>query len=362
MKASKIEHKGETRIKVDFPYNQEIKSMLKQIPDARWSASKGAWHIPYTKSAFDMLKELYPDIEYDKTKQTENILKRVVDKNISDSNYSLLSHFKEWMEYKRYSSNTINTYVDMVRTFLAFTKDKSVHAITSNDMQYFVANYVIARKLSYSFQNQVINACKLFFREIIKSSLDVETFQRPRPWHSLPNVLSKDEVKSILQVPMNPKHRMMLSLIYACGLRRSELLRLEPKHVDSKRGVLHIKQSKGKKDRIVPISERIIDMLREYYKIYKPAYWLFEGQQKGQPYSAESLQQVLKQALAKAKIRKPVTLHWLRHSYATHLLESGTDLRFIQELLGHNHSKTTEIYTHVSTKSIQKIKSPFDDL
>jgi integrase/recombinase XerD len=154
----------------------------------------------------------------------------------------------------------------------------------------------------------------------------------------------------------------MLSLIYACGLRRSELLNMKPQDIDSKRHLLIIRNAKGRKDRVVPISDKLIEMLREYYKMYKPQIWLFEGQNTGEQYSEQSLQSVLKQAVAKSKIRKPVTLHWLRHSYATHLLESGTDLRFIQELLGHKSSKTTEIYTHVTEKSIQKIKSPFEYL
>jgi integrase/recombinase XerD len=151
-------------------------------------------------------------------------------------------------------------------------------------------------------------------------------------------------------------------MIYSCGLRRSELLNLKPTDIDSKRNVVIIRQSKGKKDRITPLSPRILEILREYYLVHKPKSYLFEGQEPGTIYSEQSLQSVLKQALQKCKINKPVTLHWLRHSYATHLLESGTDLRYIQELLGHNSSKTTEIYTHVSTKNIQQIKSPFDDL
>ncbi|WP_317245664.1 tyrosine-type recombinase/integrase [Flavobacterium amniphilum] len=154
----------------------------------------------------------------------------------------------------------------------------------------------------------------------------------------------------------------MLSMIYSCGLRCGELLALQPIHIDSKRNIVLLKNAKGKKDRIVPLSQKILIMLREYYLMYKPKVFLFEGQNQGMPYDSRSLQQVLKQALKKAAITKPVTLHWLRHSYATHLLESGTDLRYIQELLGHNSSKTTEIYTHVSTKSIQLIKSPFDEL
>lgn len=154
----------------------------------------------------------------------------------------------------------------------------------------------------------------------------------------------------------------MLSLIYACGLRRSELLNLTLKDIQSDRNLLFIRQSKGKKDRVVPISNKLIEMLRDYYKAFKPKTWLFEGQFPNIKYSKKSLENVLKQSLSKANITKKVSLHWLRHSYATHLLENGTDLRYIQELLGHSSSRTTEIYTHVSTRNLQQIRSPFDDL
>lgn len=192
--------------------------------------------------------------------------------------------------------------------------------------------------------------------------INIDQIHRPKREKTLPNVLSKEEVKQLLEAHSNLKHKTMLSLIYSCGLRCGELLALKPVHIDSKRNIVLLKNSKGKKDRIVPLSGKILEMLRDYYKLYKPTTYLFEGQTIGTPYDARSLQLVLKQALQKTGTTKPVTLHWLRHSYATHLLESGTDLRYIQELLGHNSSKTTEIYTHVSTKSIQQIKSPFDDL
>jgi integrase/recombinase XerD len=185
---------------------------------------------------------------------------------------------------------------------------------------------------------------------------------RPRREHKLPNVLSKEEVKAVLEALSNPKHKLMLSLIYACGLRRSELLNLKPQDVDSKRGLLMIRQGKGRKDRMTPLPERIVEMLRDYYKGYRPKVWLFEGQKPGTQYSPTSLQEVLKTGLEKSGVKRNATLHWLRHSYATHLLENGTDLRYIQELLGHKSSKTTEIYTHVTDNSIKKIRSPFDDL
>lgn len=194
------------------------------------------------------------------------------------------------------------------------------------------------------------------------TKMDIDTIHRPKRAKLLPNVLSKEEIKLILDAHSNIKHKMMLSLIYSCGLRCGELLALKPIHIDSLRNIVLLKNAKGQKDRIVPLSPKILNMLREYYSIYKPKKYLFEGQVAGIPYYSRSLQQVLKQALHKAHLTKPATLHWLRHSYATHLLESGTDLRYIQELLGHNSSKTTEIYTHVSTKSIQQIKSPFDNL
>jgi integrase/recombinase XerD len=190
----------------------------------------------------------------------------------------------------------------------------------------------------------------------------VDKIYRPKTEKLLPNVLSKEEIKMILNAHGNIKHKTMLSLIYSCGLRRSELINLKHTDIDSKRNIVIIRQAKGKKDRIVPLSIKILDMLRDYFRLYKPKIWLFEGNEAGSLYSEQSLQKVLKQALAKVGIKKPVTLHWLRHSYATHLLEAGTDLRYIQEILGHSSSKTTEIYTHVSTKSLQNVKSPFDDL
>jgi len=208
----------------------------------------------------------------------------------------------------------------------------------------------------------MVNALKLFFRTIEDKLIDPELIHRPKRAKLLPNILSKPEVKAILDAPVSMKHRIMLSLIYACGLRRSELLNLTFSDIHSDRRLLVVRQSKGNKDRIVPLSDKVLEMLRDYYRIYRPVKWLFEGHSPGMQLSEQGLQSAFKNAVARAEITKPVTLHWLRHSYATHLLESGTDLRYIQELLGHNSSRTTEIYTHVTTKSLQNIRCPFDDL
>lgn len=365
MKASKTVYKNEPRIKIEFPYNREMVSKLKQIPDAKWSKTLNAWHIPYNKEAFYFLKKIFPEIEY--PQNDVMIIKRKEEtkpekKEIPAEINAQIIDFGKWMEHKRYSASTIDTYTEAVRIFLNFVYPKKARDVEPNDMVKFVNEYIIKNNLSYSYQNQIVNGAKLFFKEVIKSRLDVEKFERPRRQYKLPNVLSKEEIGAILKAHNNVKHKTMLSLIYACGLRRSELLHLKPTDIDSKRYLLIIRNAKGNKDRVVPLSDKIIEMLRNYYKIYKPEIWLFEGQMKGEQYSAGSLQEVLKSSLTKSNIKKPVSLHWLRHSYATHLLESGTDLRYIQELLGHKSSKTTEIYTHVSTKSLQRIKSPFDDM
>jgi len=270
--------------------------------------------------------------------------------------------FKNYMNYRRYSENTIKTYSDALEVFFRFFQNKKLESLTIEDIIHFNNDYILRKNLSSSYQNQVINAVKLFYRNRFNKTMEVDFIQRPRREKRLPNVLSKKEVKSILETPTNLKHRAMLSLIYACGLRRSELLNLTLTDIQSNRNLLFIRQSKGKKDRVVPISNRLIDILREYYKAFKPKAWLFEGQFPNTKYSEKSLENVLKQSLTKTKISKKVSLHWLRHSYATHLLENGTDLRYIQELLGHSSSRTTEIYTHVSTLNLQQIRSPFDDL
>jgi integrase/recombinase XerD len=281
---------------------------------------------------------------------------------LNETQTKAIEQFVGYLKSIRYAENTIGTYSDAVKIFFRFFSDRTIDSLEASDITFFNNNYILKYGYSASYQNQVVNAIKLFFRVVQNTKMEIESIERPRREHRLPNVLSKEEVKLILQSLENKKHVAMLSLIYACGLRRSELLSLSLKDIHSDRNLLIINQSKGKKDRVVPISDKLILLLREYYLQYKPKKWLFEGQLPFSQYSERSLELVLKKSVTIANIKKPVTLHWLRHSYATHLMESGTDLRFIQELLGHKSSKTTEIYTHVSTKSIQQIKSPFDDL
>lgn len=340
-----IVHQKQKRIAVSFEKSPELIARIKSLADARWSQSLKVWHIPATDENFIRFK-----------------IEQFSSKTPTPAVIEQITVFKFYLKSKRYSANTIKTYSEALQSFLVFFNSRPSSELTNNDVIKYNNDFILANKFSASYQNQIVNAIKLYFSSIEHKAMIVDKIHRPRPEHKLPNVLSKEEIKLILEALLNIKHRTMLCLIYSCGLRRSELLHLKPTDIDSKRNLILIKQSKGKKDRIVPLSPKILDLLRDYYKLYRPKVWLFEGQLKGTLYSEQSLQSVLKQAVKKAGIKKPVTLHWLRHSYATHLLESGTDLRYIQELLGHNSSRTTEIYTHVSTKNIQQIKSPFDDL
>ncbi len=280
---------------------------------------------------------------------------------LSETGAAAVAKFELWLKSKRYSTNTNKTYTDALRILLRYMQPKMLSEISNNDLIRFNNEYILGLGYSASYQNQVVNAIKLAVKVLEKRRLDPELIHRPKRAKVLPNVLSKEEVKRILEAPTNLKHRAMLSLVYACGLRRSELIHLKFEQINRDRMLLHIHAAKGKKDRIVPLSQKILDLIATYYRAYRPQVYVFEGQTGGK-YSEASLASVLKQAIAKAGISKPVSLHWLRHSYATHLLESGTDLRYIQEMLGHSSSRTTEIYTHVSTKSIQQIRSPFDDL
>lgn len=364
-------HRSNDVVFIQFPKNAELIALVKSIEGTLWSQSNRAWYISKDKfklNAF-FLKFTGYWLDYDALKEERSReAKAAIAKSITkepdpiEGNKSLIDKYKQWLTHKRYSQNTIKSYIEMITVFASHMGNKSLADITNADVQDFVHSKLVPQGYSFTYQNQLVSSLKLFFREIVDAKLDIDKLERPRREYKLPNVLSKEEVKSIISAPTNIKHRTMLSLIYACGLRRSELINLKPRDVDSKRMMLFIRNSKGNKDRLVPISDKTVDMLREYHRAYKTKVWLFEGQIEGEQYAGESLQQVLKQALAKSGTKKPATLHWLRHSYATHLLEAGTDLRYIQELLGHKSSKTTEIYTHVSIKSIQKIKSPFDDL
>jgi|694.fasta_scaffold21988_12 integrase/recombinase XerD len=334
---------GVRYIAVRIPKEPAYIERIKRIEGRRWHKDLKVWLIPDTpenRDRFEIPRE----------------------KILSLWHQEGIDEFQQWLQSKRYSRNTVKVYIDALKVFLKFHNDIATEDFEEKHLIQFNNEYILALKLSASWQNQAVNSIKLYFSRKQTTRMAPELMHRPKQEHKLPHILSKEEVKQIINSQDNIKHRMVLSVIYACGLRRGELQRLELAHIDRSRMTIFIRQAKGKKDRIVPLSPMLLSELALYYKQYRPKKYLFEGQKPGEPYSDRTMTLILKHALDKTGIQKPVTLHWLRHSYATHLLDKGTDIRFIQELLGHNSTKTTEIYTHVSQRSLQQIISPFDEL
>lgn len=269
--------------------------------------------------------------------------------------------YSEKMTLLNYSGNTIKNYKNHFSKFLEYFKDKKPSGITKKE----ILEYLLAKwnnnKLSESEQNQKINSIKFFYEKVLNRSREVYEIPRPKKPFKLPEVFSENEVRRILDAAGNLKHKCILCLAYAGGLRVSEIINLRIGDIDSDRMIIHIKNSKGKKDRIVMLSKKLLLILRDYYKSYKPKSYLFEGMNGGK-YSARSIQALLKNVKSKAGVTKRGSVHTLRHSFATHLFEGGTDILSIKKLLGHNSLRTTMIYTHVSKEHINKIQSPLDKL
>jgi integrase/recombinase XerD len=272
-----------------------------------------------------------------------------------------MKKFLNYMKVRRYSPRTVEAYSALIHVYLNALGRHHPETIQDEDLTRYITKRYVEKGYSRSYQNQVVNALRLYYLAEYGRKIGEIVKLRPRPEKKLPNVLSTDEVKKILSSFKNEKHRTIFYLIYAGGLRISEVIHLRVVDIDAARNVIHIRQSKGAKDREIPLSQKALEQLRIYYKLYKPSEFLFEGQFGGM-YSTTSVQTLFRKALKECRINKKATVHTLRHSYATHLLESGTDLRIIQELLGHKSSKTTEIYTHVSQQTKQKIPNPLDQL
>ncbi|WP_421877338.1 tyrosine-type recombinase/integrase [Marinoscillum sp.] len=265
------------------------------------------------------------------------------------------------LEMRRYSQSTITIYRYMFRSFLSYLYPKPLHKVSMDDIHHYHHQLVTTKQVSRSYQNQSINAIKFYLEQVIGLERTTYELERPQKIRKLPVVLSQQEVSRLFEQVTNIKHRALLMTIYGCGLRISEVLALQIGDIDSHRMEVRVRGGKGQKDRLTMLSAVLLETLRSYYKAYRPKAYLFEGPGE-MPYSATSIRKVLARAVKKANIQKPVVVHTLRHSFATHLLENGTNLRYIQELMGHGSPKTTEIYTHVAQSDLHKVVSPLDKL
>ena len=274
---------------------------------------------------------------------------------------SALNQIEDKLLVRNYSPSTRNTYLQMIRGYLEYFPDDDLASLSKDQIVDYQKHLIQERQVSISYQNQSINALKFYFEKVLGRDRETYHIDRPKRERKLPLVLSKEEVASILMSNPNLKHRAILTTIYSGGLRISEAIQLKISDIDSANGRIFIQGGKGKKDRVTLLSPKLLKLLRTYYKRYRPKLWLFEGPSQGR-YSSTSIQAILRHALKRANILKRATVHTLRHSFATHLLEDGVNLRYIQMLLGHSSSKTTEIYTHVTKTRLSDISSPLDKL
>lgn len=343
-------HNNKAIILIRFEKNLEMNVRLKQkFPEARWSSTHKSWYVSDTeihRTALGIAPKL----------AGKDVLAK-----ISPQNQDALQRFVEQLQLKAYSPSTIRTYTIEFAQLLYLLKSFPAENLDAARLRSYFLYCINTLKVKEAQLHSRLNAVKFYFEQVLGRAKFMMEIPRPKKPQTLPKVLSSKDIERLFAQASNDKHLLMLKLCYGMGLRVSEIVQLKVQHIDGSRMQVLIAAAKGKKDRYVPLPQSILTPLRKYYLVYKPKGYLFEGQDGGQ-YAIRSVQAVFKNALRNARINKQIGIHGLRHSYATHLLEYGTDISFIQKLLGHNDIKTTQLYTHVAQADLVKIVSPLDKL
>ena len=320
------------KLKLKFPYDEKIVQVIRNIKDREYNPDDRTWTIPNNS----------------------------INLNFINNEFEIcVESFEQLLALKGYSNSTKKAYRAHINRFKKYLK-KDINEINIDDIKKYMYYLINTEDNSNSYTTQAYSAIKLYCTYILNKNIEYENFPRPKTIKPLPKVLSEEDVTKILNSVTNQKHRTILYVVYSSGLRVSEVVSLKVSDIDSNRMTIFIKDGKGNKDRYTILAQETLNELRRYYQLYRPKNWLFPGADETEHLSVRSVQKVFKKACAKARINKDVGIHSLRHSFATHLLEYGTDIRYIQELLGHSSTKTTQIYTHVTNKDLKKIISPID--
>jgi integrase/recombinase XerD len=343
--------------------NRMITLPLSEIPFHTWDAANKWWTVPFSEKILNdisiLAKAQNLSILYEEEPKTEDKAPRITAYDIVNYRSCPEIYILKLKEL-RYSENTIKSYKGLFEEFINYYHRYDINNINEKMIIAFMQYLVIERKVSTSYQNQSINSIKFYYERVLGGQRKIYLVERPRKEKTLPEVLSEEEIVSVIKTIDNIKHKAIVLTIYSAGLRLSEVVNLHIKDIDSKRMQVFVRQAKGRKDRYTILSKKLLTVLRDYFKEYHPNEWLFEGIQ-GRQYSVSSVQSIVKEAYRRAGIKK-VSTHSLRHSFGTHLLENGTDLRYIQSLMGHESSKTTELYTHITTKGLNQVQNPLDKL
>ncbi|MEM9721880.1 MAG: site-specific integrase [Bacteroidota bacterium] len=357
-----LEFESQRRIGIKpHGFDKAFPLTMKKIPGSRWTPDHRCWHIPYTKEAYKVLKQQFgpSQISVLEAKPQDLVPKRKK-AQVELLYQAELIRLEEKLRLQRYSYRTVKTYTSFFKQLLCFYPDTHPETLDKKALMKFLLDGVKVKRWSDSTQNQAVNSVKFYYEKVLGQE---RTFYELRPKKSfkLPEVFSENEVIAILKSIPNLKHKTILMLIYSAGLRIGESVNMRKVDIDLERKTVFVKAGKGKKDRYSIVSDKLVETLKGYLTEYRPQYWLFEGPDGG-PYSTSSIRKIFRRAVAKAGANPYTTVHTLRHSFATHLLERGMDLRYIQVLLGHNSSETTEIYTHITRKAKEKLCSPLDFL
>ncbi len=353
---------------------------VKNIQSRKWNVETSCWEVPYTKLTLRFLKEYLNDVlhwtftpstdipdavETLKCPPSVSATEMVEETAIAmpQARYELaIVKLEEVLLMKRYSRRTIKTYKNAFRSFIMHYNDQKPSDLTRQQMDAYILYYIKHKQISESYQDTILSAIKFFYVWVLEGQeYKVEHLLRPKRPQKLPQVMTEAEVTRLLKAIDNLKHQCLMTFVYSAGLRLGEVINISLNDIQTDMNRVFVRKGKGQKDRCTILSPKLVAMIEKYKRIYQPTFWLFEGQTGGQ-YSERSVQKIFENARAKSNINPLATTHTLRHSFATHLLENGIDLRAIQELLGHESSKTTEIYTHITKKGFQKIKSPLDNL
>lgn len=392
-----LQHYEEKRIFVQYGFHEALNKLVRKIPGAKYSCTKKNWHLPVEKECVVQLiaaTKHMADIDTTELKQQwpkttakekpaegnaatgENQKKaakvaaapKVYDKasahlvSIHANNAHVLPAMKQQLQLKAYSASTIKTYLNEMGAFLQTIRANKADNFTTPRLKDYLQYCLTELKLSENTLHSRMNALKFYYEQVLKNEKLFWEIPRPKKRIILPKVISEEKIiKGLLNIS-NVKHKAILFTAYSAGLRVSEVIKLKVTDINSDRMQIRIEAAKGKKDRMATLGEATLQILREYAKLYKPKQYLFEGQYADEHYSSRSAQIIFNKVFKSLGLPPNISFHSLRHSYATHLLENGTDIKYIQELLGHNDIRTTLRYTHVSKKELGKIESPIDKI
>lgn len=381
-----LHHRGQEVIGIYFKNDADLNLLVRKLPAVKWSQTNRCWYVPLSpQSCRYLCEQLKEKAKLDTAAVNEYFEKRKsvvatitassqkeVSKTIISSpawklnkdNLVALERFIEQLKLKAYSPSTIRTYRSEFLQLLQILKKKNVNHLSPDDLRRYLVYAMEKEGIKENTAHSRLNALKFYFEQVLGREKFFFEIPRPKKPLLLPKLLNEAEIARLFNALHNKKHKAILFTAYSAGLRVSEIVNLKIADIDSKRMQIFVSRAKGKKDRYVNLSPLVLDILRNYIKNYKPTpkEYLFESEQTGSAYPARTLQQIFTNARQKAGIKKQVGIHSLRHSFATHLLEKGTDIKYIKELLGHFNIKTTERYLHVSKKMLVNVVSPFDDL